>query len=792
MKRAMRLGCLLCLVVAVSHAEENGPYTSSGRWVLQIDKPEGGANNWMIGNGGLGASISATPGRESLMVVHEKCWDVKRDRRCRPEIKGGRGIFEGARRSVRGIMKVPGVRKAYNRLLTWSETDIQPGSGDPINHPAFSLQCNVQLEGGFSDYSRTLDLETGLATASYEDSQGHVRQEVFSSRADDVVCVRYSSESGRKLYVTLGISARVTKDRGTPVIEAGENSLYYFFDYVNDRSGYEGVVKVAQSGGTLGKEGDQLKVAGADEILILTRVNYHMISSDTIREETERALGKLLGRGFDELLSAHSHLHGGIFTRAMLDLGAAEAWKRPVSETLAGAAEKGPTPAFVEMMFAAGRYFLLSDSGDYPPALLGLWTTSWSPPWSGGFVYDSNVNLQTYLANMGNMRECMESYMGHVERLLPGWRLNAKNFFGSRGFLVAHYADPETGYLASYSNRWFWVMWPGGGGWNIRPFYDYYLTYGDDEFLRNRLVPIYKEQAQFYEDYVYKNENGKYDIVPGVSPENAPSKPPARWMPVTYNTTFDLGVARETLKIIIDACNYLGIEQENVRKWQEIRDNLYEYRINEDGALAEWAPENLHDRYPHRHNSHLYCAFPSLEFSMDDTPAALVQAARIAVDKRQEHSNCFGHGLVESGLISARLKHKKGINHVMNQLAKENYFFASMASRHHQGQMIFDVSGAVPMILMEMLCYTRPGVIELMPCWPESMPQEGSIKGLMTRCGAQLDMSWKDGKPVKAVLVPTRDGKCQVRLDGRKLDLEMKNGKREDVTRFLKTTAKGQ
>ena len=42
-------------------------------------------------------------------------------------------------------------------------------------------------------------------------------------------------------------------------------------------------------------------------------------------------------------------------------------------------------------------------------------------------------------------------------------------------------------------------------------------------------------------------------------------------------------------------------------------DIIPDYRINEDGAIAEWMDENVHDEYLHRHISHIYPFFPGDE-----------------------------------------------------------------------------------------------------------------------------------------------------------------------------------
>lgn len=101
----------------------------------------------------------------------------------------------------------------------------------------------------------------------------------------------------------------------------------------------------------------------------------------------------------------------------------------------------------MEQVAAMGRYLLISSCGKYPPPLQGIWGGTWKPAWIGGFVWDSNLNLAISAASMSNLQECAETYATYVERLLPGWRLNAQNYLGCRGFIVAHYNDPLNGYL---------------------------------------------------------------------------------------------------------------------------------------------------------------------------------------------------------------------------------------------------------------------------------------------------------------------------------------------------------
>ena len=53
-----------------------------------------------------------------------------------------------------------------------------------------------------------------------------------------------------------------------------------------------------------------------------------------------------------------------------------------------------------------------------------------------------------------------------------------------------------------------------------------------------------------------------------------------------------------------------------------------------------------------------------------------------------------------------------------------------------------DAQGGIPTIMMEMLIYSRPGVIEILPAVPESL-EKGSIHGMLARTFAKVDtLAW--------------------------------------------------
>jgi alpha-L-fucosidase 2 len=62
-----------------------------------------------------------------------------------------------------------------------------------------------------------------------------------------------------------------------------------------------------------------------------------------------------------------------------------------------------------------------------------------------------------------------------------------------------------------------------------------------------------------------------------------------------------------------------------------------------------------------------------------------------------------------------------------------------------------------------MLLQSHAGEIALLPALPANWPA-GRVTGLRARGGYEVDLEWREGRLVQAVLRAQRDGLCRVRL----------------------------
>jgi len=157
--------------------------------------------------------------------------------------------------------------------------------------------------------------------------------------------------------------------------------------------------------------------------------------------------------------------------------------------------------------------------------------------------------------------------------------------------------------------------------------------------------------------------------------------------------------------------------------------------------LKEWAWPTLEERYSHRHISHLYGVWPGDEIDPDRTPK-LAKSAMMA-DRRRVPERLAAHGRCHRALVGARLKDCYMVDTELRQLIEQGYVATTLRCSHDPfAWPMPDAQGGIPAIMMEMLAYSRPGVIEVLPALPETLVK-GSISGMLAKSFARLDkLAW--------------------------------------------------
>ncbi len=657
----------------------------------------------------------------------------------------------------------------------WHEGPTAPGGMGFGGGGGFSMRLEFPKSASVKDYLRTVDFESTEVKVHWTDERGEWVRQTFTSRPDNLVVQRLTAPKGQSVNVRITVSAGGGGGRGgrggrgggggaggggqsNAQTDFNEQRLIYKsrLDPSVNNSGYAGVTRVVRDGGAARMEGNTLVIENASSVMLLTRIDYFPDYSEEQVEATRKALEQLTP-DYPALLERARKVQSEMLNRVTVDFGGASKYGLSSEELLSDQrSSPGYSGAFLEALFDMCRYWFILTSGKYC---------------SMSAETNANINLQLAPMTLGYHREGEEAYFNWMESLVSDFRTNAKNIFGMRGTKYSLTPSKEWGVETMYDHAgstatgetWPHPYWLGDNPWCVRPFWDHYLVTGDLDFLRNRVVPAYKDLALFYEDFLtLTDKDGNYIFVPSFSPENNPGNLNPSCM-MSINASMDIAGCREVLANLVEACELLGIEADSVPKWKAMLAKLPPYLLEPDGALKEWAWPTLTERYVQRHVSHLYGAWPGDEFDPDRTPL-LAKAALIA-DRHRVPERLAGHGLCHRALVGARLKDSYMVDSELRQLIETGWVGPTLRCSHDPyagAGGAPDAQGGIPTIMMEMLAYSRPGVIEVLPALPPSL-MRGSINGMLLRTFARLDkLAWD--------------------MEARTVDLTVTSVRKQDVT----------
>ncbi|WP_329047236.1 glycoside hydrolase N-terminal domain-containing protein [Amycolatopsis sp. NBC_01488] len=676
-----------------------------------------------IGNGRIGALVGGDPAADFLYLADASLWTG------------------GANDVLEDDGQFPYEREKFGTLGLLAKVRI-----------------SVPAHTGVTDYRRTLDLSNGVVVITYRHSGVRYRREYFASHPDDVVVIRLSGGP-----VTGSVSLEPTRGEATagPAAFAGtfDNGLKY---------------ACAAAGG--------VTFSGSREVVIVLSGGTNYVP-DAARKFLDASLdplalakqkaSKALRAGGGALLATHVADYRRLYDRMTVDLGQSPPAKRALdtwSRLLARHADPAtPDPELEASYLQFGRYLTITGSRDgLPMGLQGLWQNTNTPDWMSDYHTDINLQMNYWLADRAALPGSFTALADYCLAQLPVWTDSTKRLFNDPRNRFRNTSGKIGGWAIAFSTNiyggsgWWWH--PAGNAWLCNSLWDHYAFTQDKAYLA-RIYPLLKGAAEFWEArLVPMTVDGREVLVDDHdwSPEHGPQD--------TRGNTYSQEIVWDLFAHYREAAAVLGRDRAYGDRIAGLQQKLYLPKVSPaTGWLEEWmSPDNLGET-THRHLSPLIGFFPGDRIAADTAAPELLDGVRALLTARGMDS--YGWACAWRSACWARLKdadkaYQLLLTVLRPSVANGNGTAPNFFDMYSQGSYtIFQIDAnlGAPTAMAEMLVYSRPGVLELLPALPSAWASSGRVTGIGARGGFDVDLSWRDGKVTRAVVRSVGGTRTEVR-----------------------------
>ena len=637
--------------------------------------------------------------------------------------------------------------------------------------PAGDLCFESYEEYDFKE--RELNLLEGIASSKRINSAGNtILAQNYVDLSEDVIVCRWSSIEpfgGELSFV------RENDERTSEEYTYNKRGIIYRCSF---NGGASFCVRISvKTDGIVSINRNSLSITNAREIIAIADICID-------RENNSQTELKVYSYDYSEMFVNHIKNFSENMKSFELEFDAPENndfIEKRIKAMQSGASDEN----LILLFFNYGRYLMFSSSlrGELPANLQGKWNHELFPLWNSDYHFNINLQMNYWFCESLGMGECVENLLNLIDIYIPHGKKAAKDLYGCRGVWFPHAGDvwgrctPE-----SYG----YGVWIGAAAWLAQHCWQRYIYSVDRELLEKRVYPFLKEVALFYVDYVTLGKDGKYEISPSQSPENAFLGVGCFFAANCKSSAMDVQLAYDALGYAIKAARILNTDTAYVAEWTKIRENLPKFNVGSDGRLLEWNEEFVEKEPSHRHLSHLYGLYPSKLFTNKNNKEQY-EACRKSLDFRMSAGG--GHtGWSRAWvacLYAALGDGEKAYEHIEKLITE---FSTSSLLDIHPLELegysrIFQIDGnfgAVAAITETLANYSDDG-LTLLPALPKRW-KNGMVRGFKTPGGHTVSFKWQNEKVNYCEIIMGYERSLTLFANGMKYTLNGCEGERIRIT----------